>query len=258
VIFLGPLLTMNTQKWLQATVVSQTRWTERLHSLRIDAEPLGFEAGQFTKLGLEIDGEIVGRPYSFVSAPGEQPYEFYYSLVPEGPLSPRLVCLEAGSSILLGASPSGFLVLSEIPDSPCLWLLSTGTGIGPFLSMLSTDAPWKRFGRVVLVHAARHAADLSYREREDELDRTRGEQFRMIRVVSRERDERLLHGRIPGLIEDGQLEAAAGANLEVSTSQVMICGNPSMVTETTAVLLARGMRKHRRRSPGQITVENYW
>ena len=249
---------MNTQRWLQAKVVSQVRWTDRLYSLRIDAAPLAFEAGQFTKLGLEIDGEIVGRAYSFVNAPDERPYEFYYSVVPEGPLTPRLARLAAGSSVLLGSSPSGFLVLSEIPDSTCLWMFATGTGIGPFLSMLATATPWQRFQRVVLVQAARQEADLSYCERIDEVSRSHGNRFRVVRVVSREQANGTLHGRIPGLIRDGRLEAAAGMALDPSTAQVLLCGNPAMVTETTAVLLERGLRKHRRRTPGQISAENYW
>ena len=249
---------MNTQKWLQAKVVSQTRWTDRLNSLRLDAEPLDFEAGQFTKLGLEVDGEIIGRPYSFVNAPGVLPYEFYYSVVPEGPLSLRLSRLEAGDQVMLGVAPSGFLVLGEIPDSSVLWLFATGTGIGPFLSMLATEVPWRRFARVVLVHAARCLSDLSYRPRMEALTAERGSQFCAISVVSRESVDGALHGRIPGLIRSGQLEAAAGMGLEASTAQVMICGNPGMVADTTAALVERGLRKHRRRTPGQITVENYW
>ena len=249
---------MNMQRWLQATVVKQVRWTDRLYSLSVEAEPVPFEAGQFTKLGLQIDGEIVGRPYSFVNSPEEQPYEFYYSVVPDGPLSPRLARLAPGSPIFLGASPSGFLVLSEIPDSQCLWLLATGTGIGPFLSMLATNTPWQRFQRIVLVHAARHAADLSYSERIDALTRSRSDRLRVVKVVSRESSSGALHGRIPDLVRDGQLEAAAGLPLDAATAQVLLCGNPAMVADTTAVLLERGMRKHRRRSPGQISAENYW
>ena len=147
-------------KWLEGTVLGQTRWTERLLSLKVDAPLHMFEAGQFGKLALgalDARGERIARPYSFVNPPGQAPLEFYYGVVPEGPLSPLLAQLKPGDRIFLSPRPAGFLVLPEVPDAENLWLISTGTGIGPFLSILRTEEPWTRFRRVVLVHAARHA-----------------------------------------------------------------------------------------------------
>ncbi len=244
--------------WLEGTVVGQTRWTDRLLSLKVDA-PMGpFEAGQFAKLALDIDGERVARPYSFVNPPGAGTLEFYYAILAAGPLSPRLAALAQGDRVFLSANPAGFLVLSEVPDADVLWLVSTGTGIGPFLSILGTEVPWKRFRRVVLVHAARHPAELVYAQAIAAIRDAHPAQFSYVGVTSAAPVEGALHGRIPALIRDGSLEAHAGCALSAEASQVMLCGNPDMVKDATEALAGRGMKKHRRRSPGQITVENYW
>lgn len=244
--------------WLEGTVVGQTRWTDRLLSLKVDA-PMGpFEAGQFAKLALDIDGERIARPYSFVNPPGEGTLEFYYAIVATGPLSPRLAALAPGDRVLLSAGPAGFLVLSEVPVADVLWLVSTGTGIGPFLSILRTGVPWERYRRVVLVHAARRPEELVYADVIEGIRAAHPAQFSYVRVTSGAPVEGALHGRIPALIRDGSLEVLAGCALSAEASQVMLCGNPDMVKEATEALAARGMKKHRRRNPGQITVENYW
>ncbi len=245
-------------KWIEGTVVGQTRWTDTLYSLKVDADIGPFEAGQFAKLALAVNNEMVARPYSFVNAPKERPYEFYYVLVPEGPLSSRLARLERLDPVFLAPGASGFLVLSEVPDADTLWLFSTGTGLGPFLSILKTDTPWNRYQHCVLVHAVRHARELTYRETIDAIAAKHPGRFSMACFVSREAHPGALAGRIPAAIADGRLEAAVGRELSATTSQVMICGNPDAVTDITDTLKARGMKKHRRRDPGQITVENYW
>jgi len=244
--------------WLEGRVIGQTRWSERLCSLRVRA-PLGpFEAGQFTKLALDVGGERVARPYSLVNPPGAEPLEFYYNVVSEGPLSPRLAALEAGAAVLVAPNPAGFLVLREVPDAENLWLISTGTGLGPFLSILRTEAPWARFSRVTLVHAVRAGADRAYRDTIAGVASARGERFGFVTFVSRETVPGTLAGRIPAAIADGRLEQAAGVALGAEQSHVMLCGNPAMVADVTATLVSRGMRKHRRRAPGHITVETYW
>ena len=245
-------------KWIEGTVVNQKRWTQNLFTLQVEADVAAFEAGQFAKLALAVEGEMVARPYSFVNAPKERPHEFYYVTLPDGPLTQRLQKMEAGDVVYLAPRPAGFLVLSEIPEAENLWLISTGTGVGPFLSILKTEAPWQRFRNVVLVHAVRYAEELTYRDSLSRLLAEHGEQMRVVSFVSREEKPGALHGRVPIAIEEGRLETAAGVALSAETSQVMICGNPEMVTDTNEALTRRGMKKHRRREPGHITVENYW
>src|SRR2546422_4027731 len=117
------------QKWIEGTVVDQKRWTETLFTLCVKADVTGFEAGQFAKLALAVEGEMVARPYSFVNAPGEHPHEFYYVRLPDGPLTQRLCKLEAGDAIYLAPRPAGVLVLSEVPAGGDLWLILNGTGV---------------------------------------------------------------------------------------------------------------------------------
>ncbi len=245
-------------RWIEGTVAGQKRWTERLYSLSVNAEIAPFEAGQFAKLALAFDGEMLARPYSFVNAPDERPHEFYYVTLPEGPLTQRLCRLGAGDSVFLAPQASGFLVLSEVRDAEALWLIASGTGIGPFLSILKTQAPWRRFRQVVLVRAARQAQELTYRDCIERLLSSHPEQMRVVSFLTRDRQPGLLEGRVPAAIEDGRLEAAAGVRLSAENSQVMICGNPEMIVDTIEVLKRRGMKKHRRREPGHITIENYW
>jgi ferredoxin--NADP+ reductase len=246
------------QQWTEGRVSGKRAWNEDLFSLRVNADIEAFQPGQFTKLGLEIDGEVVGRPYSLVNAPGEQPLEFLFGVVKGGPLSARLAALEADARILVAPRANGFLVLSEVPERPHLWLMASGTGIGPFLSMLRSEEPWRRFEKVLLVHAVRLRRDLTHSEVLDEVAAKRGGQFAFVPFVSREPADLALPGRIPEAIADGRLEARAGVDISPEQSQFMLCGNPAMVEDVTAALVARGLKKHRRKEPGHISVENYW
>lgn len=245
-------------KWVEGTVVAQKHWAGNLYSLQAEAELAPFQAGQFAKLALAVDGEMLARPYSFVNAPKERPHEFYYVVLPEHPLTPRLCKLEAGDAVYLTPQAAGFLTLAEVPPGEHLWLLASGTALGPFLSILKTELPWQRFERVVLVHAVRRAEELCYREQIQTLRARHAAQFVFVPVVSREHTDFALDGRIPKAIEDGRLEARAGIGLAAQSSQLMVCGNPEMVADTVHALQQRGLKKHRRRDPGQISVETYW
>jgi len=249
---------MAATKWIEGTVVDQTRWNDRLFSLRVQAEIGSFEAGQHATLALPVGGELVTRPYSLVNAPKERPCEFHYVVLPEGPFSARLARLEPRDVVFLAPAASGTFVLSAVPDAETLWLLATGAGIGPYLSILKTEAPWRRFGHVVLVHSVRHADELAYTEAIAAIARQHPEQLRVVTLTSREEARGSLTGRIAETIEDRRLEKAAGRELSPKTSQVMICGSPKAIGDITDVLRPRGLRRHRRREPGHICVENYW
>jgi ferredoxin--NADP+ reductase len=240
-----------SESWLTGRVIENRHWTDALFSLRVEGVPLRYQAGQFVRIALDLDGQRVARAFSFVNPPQDPVLEFYGVIVPQGPLSPRLGKLHAGDALYVARNPAGFLVLAEVPDAETLWLVSTGTGIAPFLSILRTEAPWRRFKSVVLVHAVRYARELAYR------DVVANTPARYVSFVSREAAPGSLAGRIPAAIADGRLEAAAGLKLD-ARSHVMLCGNPQMLRDATAALVARGLRKHRRRAPGHITVESFW
>ena len=241
-----------SEKWLTGTVIENRRWSENLFSLRVQGAPLAFQAGQFVRIALDVAGQRVARAFSFVNPPQDPVLEFYGVVVPQGPLSPRLAQLNAGELLHIASNPAGFLVLREVPDVETLWLVATGTGVAPFLSILRTDELWRRFRNVVLVHAVRYASELTYQ------DVIRQTAARYVSFVSREPAPGALAGRIPAAIADGRLEQAAGLKLAAASSHVMLCGNPQMLRDATSALVARGMRKHRRRAPGHITVESFW
>jgi ferredoxin--NADP+ reductase len=245
-------------EWIEGKIVANTHWTENLFTLQIEANISQFTAGQFTSLALDIDGERIARPYSFLSSPGQQPLEFFFYTATGGVLSNQLVELDCGSPVWVKNQANGFFVLNEVPESEELWMIGTGTGVAPFLSILGTDEPWQRFKKIVLVYAVRTIADLRYQDRIDSYAKKHPDQFLYQSFVSREEMSGAIHGRIPAALEDGRLEQAVGLTLDKSRSHFMLCGNPDMVRDVTAVLKTKGFSKNRRRTPGHITTENYW
>ena len=239
-------------------VVGRRRWTPTLYSLQAEADIQPFAAGQFGRVGLDVGGEKIFRPYSFVNAPEQRPLEFVYVVVPEGPLSARLAELQPGETVLMQPKPNGFLVLSEVPDSGQLWMLATGTAVGPFLSILKQGEAQKRFGKIVLAHAVRLADELVYAEEAGQIARDSGGQVRYVPFVSREKNDFAMPGRITDAIQSGALQKKTGMDIAPDTTQFMLCGNPQMVKDATALLRGMGFERNRRRAPGHITVENYW
>lgn len=246
-------------EWVNGKVIQVQHWTNELFSIIVNAPIDNFTAGQFAKLALEIDGERIQRAYSYVNAPSDPNLEFYLVRVPEGKLSPELSRLEAGSEVMVTKEAAGFFVLEEVPNCDALWMLATGTAIGPYLSILQEGKDLERFNNLVLVHAVRFSRDLSYLPLMQQLQQRYHGKLRIQTVVSREEAAGSLTGRIPALLEDGRLEAAVGLNIDAATSHVMLCGNPQMVRDTQQTLKThRQMRKHLRRKPGHITSEHYW
>jgi ferredoxin--NADP+ reductase len=243
--------------WLSGKVVENRRLNDYLTSLIIDVELGGYEAGQFVRIGLRDGDDVLARPYSLVNAPEEQYLEVYFNIVEEGPLSPRLFDLQAGDEVLVSDRPSGFLTVSEVPATRDLWLVATGTGIGPFLAMLKSDAVWQKFEKVILCYSVSYAGELAYRALIDSISERRGEQFRFVPIVTRESIEGTLGHRLPTVMQDGSLEAFAGVQINGDYSHVMMCGSSDMITDVSAALVARGMQKHRRRDPGHFTTEKY-
>lgn len=254
-----------SQKFIEGRVVGRKDHTSTLFSLQFDAPLAGFIAGQYCQVGLKLAGSegetLVMRPYSLVNAPQERPFEIVLTEVPAnlgGVLTPALHRLHIGDAVYVSPLAYGFFSMPEVPNADVLWGLATGTANGALLSCLKTDAPWQKFRQIVLVHAVRTAAELTYRDQVDAITRAHPGRFQYIPFVSREEHKGAMQGRIPSAITDGSLEARAGLALTRETAHCMICGNPEMVADTLEALKARGLKKHRRKEAGQITTEAYW
>ena len=245
--------------WLEGKIVENRHWTGTLYSLKVAVDNFPtFTAGQFTRIALDIDGARVARPYSLVNPPSEPLLDFYSVLVDDGFLSPALHKLKAGDPIYVSDLVSGFLVLEEIPaEHKKLWLIATGTGLGPFLSILQTSAVWTKFERIVLVHAVRFEAELAYRPTIEGLLREHSH-LAYIPFVSRENPPYALKGRIPAALANGSLEEWAKCKMDTADTHLMLCGNPAMLKDVQGAMQPRGFLRNRRRSPGHITTENYW
>ena len=243
--------------WLEGKVVENRRHNEYLTSLVIDVELGGYEAGQFVRIGLPDGDEVLSRPYSLVNTPQEPYLEVYFNIVEQGPLSPRLFALESGDTVLVADNPTGFLTISEIPECSHLWMVATGTGVGPFLAILRSDAAWQRAEKIVLCYSVSRAQELAYQDVIETIAARRGNRFVYIPIVTRESQAEALGQRVPALIQSGELEARAGLDLSAEMSHVMMCGNSNMIADVSAELGERGMTKHRRRSPGHLTTEKY-
>lgn len=258
----------NDDKNTIETITSVHHWTAKLLSFRCTRPPAyQFTPGQFARLGLmTADGEIVSRAYSVTSAMEENTLEFFLVLVPDGPFSSLLAKLQPGDQILVEKSSYGFMTADRFVDGEDLWMLATGTGLGPFISILQDPAVWKKFRHLVLVHCVRNRDELAYQALLQALPRRTelaagGAHLTLVQATTRDTQTispQHLHGRITTLLEDGTLETAAGKPIRVEASRVMICGNPEMITATREILVQRGMRPCRRAVPGQFVTEDYW
>jgi ferredoxin/flavodoxin---NADP+ reductase len=248
--------------WTKGRVIERTDWNDKLFSLKIAADVAQFVAGQFIKLSLPTEDKRVARAYSLVNPPGTDYVEVLAVTVDEGALSPRLQALTIGDEVEVTTKAAGYMVLDEIPTAPAkgraLWMLATGTAVGPFLSMMDTAEPWQRFEKLVLVYGVRKVDDLAYLQALHRLRQHYAGQFELILSVTREQLDGALSCRIPEGLASGEIERVAGVTLSAEHSQVMICGNPGMIGAAQEILQQRGLTKNLRREPGQITVEKYW
>lgn len=262
-------------KYTRETITSLKVWVPgKLFSFTC-TRPTGFRftAGQFARLGvdntLQLQGEpdIIWRAYSMVSGPFDEHLEFFSIVVPDGAFTSHLSQLQIGSSIYIDKTNFGFLTTARFETGKDLWLLGSGTGLAPFLSILHDPHTWEQFENIVLVHSARTAEELVYQdmitgfaehpvlsELIDDLKR----RFFYVPVVTREKLENCLDERITSLLEKGIFAQHTGLPLSTERSRFMICGNPDMVTDIRKVLKSQGYTPARRNSPGEIAVENYW
>ncbi len=245
-------------------IVAVRHWTPSLLSFTT-TRPLEliYVPGQYARLAVKANGQLIWRAFSFVSAPQERLLEFIAVLIPDGLFTSALKELQPGDQIHIEHENYGFLTADRFVDGEDLWMLATGTGIGPFVAMLRDGAVWKQFRRIVLVHGVRHGAELVYR---DELLRMQSLHLPgslllpccLSRPGPHEMTGRMIEGRITTAWDSGVLETTAGVPVKADASRVMLCGNPQMIEDMRARLHARGMKPCRRMSPGQFLTENYW
>lgn len=232
-------------------VLSVRHWNDSLFSFTTTREDsLRFDNGQFVMIGLspQVTGERkpLLRAYSIVSANYEERLEFFSIKVPDGPLTSRLQHLKEGDEVLVSRKPTGTLLITDLHPGRNLFLLATGTGLAPFLSVARDPETYERFDRVIVVHGVRYENDLAYRELfekhlpEDEiLGEIVREQLYYYPVVSREAFRN--QGRLTTLLGDGSLCADLGLDeLDAKHDRAMICGSPAMLDDTAALLDARG------------------
>lgn len=258
-------MTVSEDKYTQQSLTAIQVWSPSLFSLRCTRDRgFRFRAGQFARLGVQkADGSRVWRAYSMVSAPHDEFLEFFSIVVPGGEFTSELSRLQVGDSLLVEKQAQGFLTLDRFADGRDLWLLASGTGLAPFLSILQGLDVWQRFQRVVLVYSARTASELAYQPLIRGLMQQAHLQeyaarFVYLPLVTREQVPGCLHGRITRLLSSGELESAAGLSLNPVYSRLMICGNPQMIDDTRALLKQRDLQLSLARRPGQVAVENYW
>lgn len=258
---------MNTkqEKFTRQTITHLHTWTPNLFSFRCTRDAgFRFTAGQFARLGVrKPSGMIAWRAYSMVSSPFDEFLDFFSIVVPGGEFTSELSKLAVGDEILIERQPNGFLTLDRFVDGDTLWMLATGTGVAPYLSMLQDFEVWERFQRIILVYSVREEAELAYRELIDEI-LTRdyvvehAHKFTFVPVVTREKVAGALGTRITTLLETGELEKHVGLPMEAKHSRVLLCGNPEMVEDCRLLLQKRDMQLSLNRKPGAVAVENYW
>jgi ferredoxin--NADP+ reductase len=290
---------LSPDKFTRQTITWIRRWSDHLFSFRTTRDrAFRFAPGQFARLGVyRDDGRVedrrgpryVWRAYSVVSASHDEFLEFYSIVVPGGEFTTTLAHLREGDPLLIEKQSYGFMTLDRFEGGRDLWLLASGTGIAPFLSVLQDLGAWEQYQRLILVHSVRHAHELAYR---DEVAALRGHPVfgallaqdprRLVyvpivtravtqegtREVVREDEPEgkraaapvggMLNARIPVLLASGALEQAAGVALSPADSRIMICGNPEMVTDVRRTLTGLGYAVSRRARPAQLAVENYW
>ena len=252
-------------KYTTEKILELKTWATNLFSFKLTRYAgYRFVPGQFSRLGIrKEDGDIVWRAYSIVSASYDEYLEFFSIVVPDGEFTSRLAKLNVGDELLVEKMNYGFLTTARFEQGKDLWMLSTGTGLAPFISILHELETWETYENIVLVYSVREEKELAY------LDTIKGFQtheyfsefaskLRFVPVVTREPVAGALQERIPNLLESGTLEREVGLNLDPERSRIMICGNPQMCDDTRDWFTKRNYFVSRRAKPAHLALENLW
>lgn len=244
------------------TVLSVHHWTDELFSFRTTRDKgFRFASGQFVMMGLKIENRPVVRAYSIASAHYDEELEFFSIKVPDGALTSRLKDLAVGDPVLVGAKPVGTLLLDSLTPGRNLYMIGTGTGLAPFLSLARDPEAYERFEKVILVHGCRHVRDLAYREKlTDELpaDEILGEMVRekLIYYPTVTREPFKYRGRVSHLLENGKLAEDIGLPpISKDNDRFMLCGSMHMLKDLRTILEAKGLEEGSTTTPGEFVVE---
>lgn len=262
-----------------ATLTERFEITPHLAIFRVkpDDESYRFVAGQYTVLGLkraetrlgEADpddtpdadpAQLIRRPYSICSGTQQQELEFYISMLSGGELTPRLFNLKPGDRLFVGPKARGFLTLENIPTNTNLLMVATGTGLGPYISMLRTHAYEFPADKIGIIHGARYSWDLGYRPELESYDH-RFANVRYLPTISRPDVDPAwdgAHGRVQRWLEADDFAERFGFRLSPEECHVFLCGNPGMIEEATTSLLDRGFNESSRKEAGNLHAEKYW
>lgn len=243
-------------------VLSVNHWTDTLFSFTTTRDPaLRFSNGHFTMIGLRVNEKPLLRAYSIVSPNHDEHLEFLSIKVPDGPLTSRLQHIQVGDKVIVGRKPTGTLVIDYLLPGKRLYMLSTGTGLAPFMSIIRDPATYEQFEQVVLVHGVRQVNELAYHEyisqelpAHEFLGEMVTEQLLYYPTVTREPYRNM--GRVTDLLESGKLNADMNLPaLNPAEDRVMICGSPDMLRDLKKMLEARGFKEGNTSRQGDFVIE---
>ncbi|PVY75397.1 ferredoxin--NADP+ reductase [Tamilnaduibacter salinus] len=243
------------------TVTSVHHWNDTLFSFKTSRDPgFRFKNGHFTMIGLETDGKPLMRAYSMVSANYEEELEFFSIKVQDGPLTSRLQNIEVGDEILVSRKPTGTLVVDHLLPGRNLYLLSTGTGLAPFMSIIKDPEIYERFDKVILTHGVRYVSELAYQDDIEGLPENEyfGEMVdgKLLYYPTVTREDFRNQGRLTDLLTSGKLTQDLGLpDLNTEDDRFMLCGSPAMLKDMTKILDDKGFREARGGDVGHYVIE---
>jgi len=243
-------------------VLSVHHWTDKLFTFTTTRDPaLRFSNGHFTMIGLRVNDKPLLRAYSIVSANYEEHLEFLSIKVPDGPLTSRLQHIQVGDTIIVGRKPTGTLLIDYLLPGKRLYLLSTGTGLAPFMSIVRDPETYEKFDQIILVHGVREVDELAYHDllvqhlpNHEFLGELVSSKLRYYPTVTRQQYKNM--GRVTELIENGKLfEDLQVPQLDPATDRVMICGSPAMLRDLKRMLEERNFKEGNTSTPGDFVIE---
>ncbi|NKB77412.1 MAG: ferredoxin--NADP reductase [Gammaproteobacteria bacterium] len=243
-------------------VIEVHHWSDTLFTIKTTRDPnLRFRNGEFTMVGVEVDGKPLMRAYSIASSNYEDHLEFYSIKVQDGPLTSQLQHIQIGDQLLVSKKPTGSLLWDHVKPGKHLYLLGTGTGLAPFLSIIKDPDVYENFEKVILVHGCRRVEELTYQTL---ITKELGEneyfgnmvKDKLIYYPATTRDNFITQGRITTLIETGRMTSDIGLpDFKIEDDRFMLCGSPAMLSSISELLNSKGFKETRKGEFNEYVVE---